>query len=165
VVVERRDALRRKYLSLGVGELAATAAFGVVAVTAVGPRFGGPRGEAALWSALVPLLLVLVQAGVYWLSARRWVGRAPMPAIVAAFYRVFRVVDPLVLAVGLSGVLLSWPCDSGAALTVMGVWFFGLAEYLNYFVVRLSYPINRWSTMVRQWRRPRLVQDLDTSVR
>ena len=88
-----------------------------------------------------------------------------MPAALTTTYQGFRVADPLVLAAGLAGVLLWWPDDSGTALAVVGVWAFGLLEYLNYFVVRLSYPISRWFTSVRQWRRPRLLQDLDASTR
>lgn len=61
MVGEQGDALRRKYLSLGTGELVAAVVFAMVAVTVVGPRLGRPA-EAALWSALAPLLLVLVQA-------------------------------------------------------------------------------------------------------
>ena len=70
--------LRRRYLSLGLGELAAAGVFAAVAVSVVMPRLEGPHDSAALWSALAPLLVVLVQAGVYWLLARGWVEQAPM---------------------------------------------------------------------------------------
>ena len=101
--------LRRRYLSLGLGELAAAGVFAAVAVGVVVPRLEGPKDSAALWSALAPLLVVLVQAGVYWLLARGWVEQAPMPARLATLYRVFRVLDIVVLAVGLLGVLIWLP--------------------------------------------------------
>ncbi len=107
------------------------------------PRLRSPQDSTALWSALIPLLVVLVQAGVYWLLARRWVTQAPMPAALAAAYRLFRVVDPVVLAVGLVGVMAWWPDRLAPALAIGGVWIFGVLEYLNYFVVRLSYPLHR----------------------
>lgn len=160
---ERREALRRKYLNLGVGELAAASVFGFVAVTFVMPRLEGPHDYAALWSALAPLLVILVQAGFYWLLARAWVERAPMPAAVAGIYRVFRIADIVLLSSGLVGILVWWPDSLGTALLVTVVWSFGVVEYLNYFLVRLSYPVDRWFASVGQWRAPRLVQDVRTS--
>jgi len=159
-VVDRRTELRRKYLSLGTGELTAAILFAAVAALGVVPLVDGERAEAALWAALVPLLAVLVQAGVYWLLARSWVGRGTMPAGLAALYRVFRGVDVVLLAIGLAGVLVWLPEESRTRLLVVGVWVFGVVEYVNYFVVRLSYPASRWWGTVGQWRTPRLVQDV-----
>lgn len=162
-MAERRKALRRKYLNLGTGEFAAAAVFGVVAATFVMPRLEGPEDYAALWSALTPLLVILVQAGFYWLLARAWVERAPMPATVAGIYRVFRIADIVLLISGLVGILVWWPDNFGAALLVTAVWVFGVVEYINYFLVRLSYPMGRWFASVGQWRTPRLVQDVRAS--
>ncbi|MEU4566849.1 hypothetical protein [Micromonospora sp. NPDC023956] len=155
--------MRGRYLKLGTGELAAAASFAVVAVALVMPRLAGPDDSAALWSALVPLLVVLVQAGVYWLAARSWVERAPMPVAVAGVYRVFRIADAVLLGAGLVGILVWWPDQAGTALLVVAVWLFAVVEYLNYFVVRLAYPLSRWFTTVGQWRAPQLVRDLRTS--
>jgi hypothetical protein len=164
-VVDRREQLRSKYLRLGTGELTAAGLFAVLAVTAVTPRLAGQDERAALWCALVPLIVVLVQAGAYWLLARSWVERAPMPRAVARLYRAFRSTDPVLLAAGLAGILLWLPGRSSILLLVVAVWAFGVVEYVNYFVVRLSYPVSRWISTVRQWRTPRLVVDLQTSVR
>jgi hypothetical protein len=164
-VVDRREELRGKYLRLGSGELTAAALFAVLAATAVTPRLSGQDERAALWSALVPLIVVLVQAGAYWLLARGWVERAPMPPAVARLYRAFRIADPVLLAAGLVGILLWLPERSSVALLVVAVWAFGVVEYVNYFLVRLSYPISRWFSTVGQWRTPRLVADLGTSAR
>ncbi|MDI9958460.1 MULTISPECIES: hypothetical protein [Rhodococcus] len=155
--------LRRRYLSLGLGELAAAAVFAAVAVGVVMPRLEGPKDSAALWSALAPLLVVLVQAGVYWLLARGWVEQAPMPARLAALYRVFRVLDVLLLAIALLGVVIWLPDHSGAAVGVVAVWAFGVAEYANYFVARLAYPLQRWPFEVGKLRRPQLVHDLHSA--
>ena len=162
---ERRRELRRKYLSLGSGELAAAVVFAGAAVWFVGPRLGGPTDVAALWSALTPLLVVLVQAGVYWLAARSWVELEPMPAASAAVFRVFRVADVVLLAAGLVGVIVWWPESVGIAVGVLAVWAFGVIEYVNYFVVRLAYPAGRWFALVGQWRTPRLMQDVRGAAR
>jgi hypothetical protein len=156
---ERRIDLRRTYLRLGTGELAAAAIFAVVAAGSVAPRLGTPSDRAALWSALAPLLAVLVQAGGYWLAARTWVGETAMPSPLARTYLAFRAVDPVLLGAGLVGVLAWWPERPGVAALVVVVWAFGAVEYLNYFVVRLAYPPARWAGEVTRWRTPRLVRD------
>ncbi|MDN5802977.1 MAG: hypothetical protein L0H26_00060 [Microlunatus sp.] len=158
---DRRAWLRRRYLSLGVGELFAAAVFAGVAAIAVTPRIDDPDGQRALWAALVPLLAVLVQAGTYWLLARGWVERGPMPASLRGLYQAFRVADVVLLLAGLIGVLVWRPGGSGmTVLLVVATWLFAVVEYVNYFVVRLAYPASHWSRMVRQWRTPRLVQDV-----
>ncbi|MDV3220304.1 hypothetical protein [Intrasporangium sp.] len=157
--------MRRRYLSLGLGELASAFLFLVVASNLTVTRLGAGRDALAVWSALVPLLVVLVQAGAYWLLARDWVGRAPMPAATARLYRTFRVGDVVLLAAGLVGVLTWWPERSGIGVLAVGIWFFGVVEYANYFVVRLSYPLRRWFASVTTWRTPRLVQDLAAAQR
>ena len=157
--VTRRHVLRRKYVSLGVGELVAAAVFALVAALSVVPRLGGQEAW-ALWAALAPLLLVLGQGGAYWLLARRWVGAEPMPPGLAAAYRLFRVGDPALLGLGLLGLVAWWPGRTGSAALCLVVWLFGVVEYVNYFVVRLAYPAGRWLALVGQRRVPRVVQDL-----
>ncbi|MBD8000326.1 hypothetical protein [Oerskovia paurometabola] len=156
----RRDELRSTYVRLGTGELAAAGIFAAVALTIVTPWLTEPGDRSAMWSALVPLLMVLVQAGVYWLLARTWVGRAPMPPTVALTYRALRVLTAGALVVGLIGIIVWWPDDVAVSLMVAGVWLFGAVEYVNYFVVRLAYPVRQFLTGVRQRRTPRLVLDL-----
>ena len=156
---KRRQELRGKYLKLGTGELVAACVFALVASTIVMPRLSGPGDHFALWSALIPLLVILVQAGVYWLLARGWVKRAPMPPNIAGAYRAFRVINPLLLAAGLAGLLAWRPDGTGATLLVLAIWAFGVVEYFNYFVIRLSYPVNQWFTRVGQRNVPQLVQD------
>lgn len=152
--------MRRKYLNLGLGELAAAAVFAGVAALVVTPRLTAGSDAAALWAALIPLLVILVQAGAYWLGARSWVELRPMPAGWARTYRLFRGADAAVLVAGLIALLAWWPESLGTTLLVLAVWTFGVIEYVNYFVVRLAYPIGQWVTTVGQWRVPRLMQDL-----
>jgi hypothetical protein len=63
------------------------------------------------------VLVVLVQAGVYWL-VRSGTRRLPTP--MAETYRVLRVVDAGLLALGLVGVVLWWPARRRAGMVVPG---------------------------------------------
>lgn len=152
-------ALRRRYLRLGTGELAASAVL-VYFAGYVTPRLQSPLDAIALWSAVIPLLAVLVQAGLYWLRARAWVQRAAMPPELAALYRRLRVANVFLLALGLVGIIVWWPDHLAGALAVLAVWIFALVEYLNYFIVRLSYPLKEWFSKVGQRRIPTLAQDI-----
>ena len=155
----QREALRRRLLSLGLGELSAATVFVLLAVSVVGPRWTDDQA-ATLWWALGPLTVVLVQAGAYWLLARSWIGRGTMPRPVARTYRVVRVLDPVLLALGLVMILVHGGPDPGPWLLTLGVWAFAALEYANYFLVRLSYPPTTWAREVTSWRTPRLVRDL-----
>jgi hypothetical protein len=156
----RRTSWRARYLSLGLGEWAAAAVLLLVGALAVGPRLPGDGPRLALWSALVPLIAILVQAGAYWLLARRWVGRRVMPEPLARAYRWLRMADVALLAVGLVGVV-AWSRQRPVITALLaGVWLFAVVEYVNYFVVRLAYPLNRWFAEVARWRTPRLVKDM-----
>ena len=50
----------------------------------------------------------------------------------------------------------------GTVLLVI-IWLFGVIEFINYFVMRLAYPINRWFAVVGQRRTPRLMLDVRSS--
>ena len=157
--------MRRKYLSLGLGELAAALTFAAVAVFQATPRLVSWNAAAALWAVLTPLLIILVQAGVYWLLARRWVASTTsMPPAIASAYRGLKVANVVLLAVGLLG-MLTWSPNGSFLLAVGAVWLFAGVEYVNYFVVRVAYPVRRWPSAVRQRRSPQLVQDIAASRR
>lgn len=157
----RRQALRRRYLSLGSGELAAAAVFLTIALAMGVPRLD-KDSRLAMWFALVPLLLVLVQAGIYWLLARSWVEHHPMPPSIRRTYRSFRVVNVAVLLGGLCGLITFLPDGLASSFGFIAIWMFGVVEYVNYFVIRLAYPPRLWLSTVGQLRTPRLVQDLNS---
>ncbi|ROR83071.1 hypothetical protein SAMN06295974_3525 [Plantibacter flavus] len=162
---DRRTVLRGRYLSLGLGELFAAVVFTWVASVSVLPLFERPSDALAFWSALAPLLLILVQAGVYWLAARRWVEQGTMPPGLAAAFRGFRVLDAVLLLAGLVGIIAWFPAHPFAAIGIPFVWLLGVTEYVNYFVIRLAYPPSVWFKRIGEWRTPRLMQDVRAAQR
>ncbi|MEQ3550262.1 hypothetical protein WIS52_07250 [Pseudonocardia nematodicida] len=150
-------ALRRQYLRLGTGELTAAAVFVAAAVL----LDAGP----GLWAALVPLLMIIIHGGVYWLTARRRIPAGRMGPGEARLHRAGRGAAVVLLVAGLAGMLAWWPPTTGAALLALAVWLFGVVEYLNYHVVRLAYPPAQWPVAVRGWRTPRLARDLRAATR
>lgn len=162
----RLSGIRRQYLRLGLGELAAVAVFAAAAF-AWQQQLTSAGAVAALWFALAPLEFILLQAGVYWLLARSWHGSdqaqsAPgrMPSMIARMFRGLKFINPIILLAGLIGVVTNFPATPLAAVIVILIWAFGVAEYFNYYVVRLSYPWTHWVSEVGHRRTPRLVKDM-----
>lgn len=154
---QRFGPLRRQFLSLGLGELFAAVVFAVFAPRA--PFVAADHAAAALWFALIPLVFILVFAGIYWLIARRRIPR-PLPRGTARAYQVLRLAIPVVLAASGIGIVLTWPGLSPSAFLIVVVWLFAVVEYINYFLVRLSYPWSTWAGQIGRWSTPRLVRDI-----
>lgn len=161
---DRRAVLRRKYLWLGLGELAAVAVLVAAGLGVVAPKLDSDQAGVSFLVGGCALVLILSQAGAYWLLARTWVQLRPMPRRLARLYRGCQVLDVFVL-VGTGAYIAvqlfrtRWSAGPAAAL-----WLFAVAEFTNYYIVRLSYPWGRWFTMVGRWRTPRLIQDLRAAV-
>lgn len=156
---DRRVKRRCQYLQLGVGELTAVALFIWAARFVFQPRLDD-TDTVCLWCAVAPLLVIVLQAGVYWLAARRWVNKNPMPRMWAKTYFWCARGNVLMLAASACGVVAWWPSDPKVALSIAAVWLFAVVEYVNYFVARLSYPITIWWRGVSQWRTPQLMRDV-----
>ncbi|MFC8800924.1 hypothetical protein ACFT2C_24600 [Promicromonospora sp. NPDC057138] len=69
------------------------------------------------------------------------------------------MLDVVLLAVCLVGVLMTGSGASALVLCLL-VWASEALEYVNYFVVRLSYPVATWFALVGRRGRPALVRDL-----
>lgn len=159
---DRRSALRRKYLSLGLGELAAVALFICVVLLWSGLGLGSDQARICFLVGFAPLVVILIQAGAYWLLARTWVQIRPIPRRLVRLYRVFQVLDVFILVAAGAYIVVHLPNTGWSGVPAVAVWLFAVVEFVNYYVVRLSYPWSRWFTVVGQWRTPRLIQDLQT---
>ncbi|WP_209324023.1 hypothetical protein [Brevibacterium renqingii] len=156
-VADRFRPLRRRLISLGLGEFVAAAVFAVVPSNLAFVAADG--AEAALWFALSPLIFVLVQAGTYWLLARHHLPET-IPRGADRLSRGLRVLDPIVLFGCGIGIVAAWPGSSLSSVLIVFVWLFAVVEYINYFHVRLSYPWSTWTRQVGRRSTPRLARDL-----
>ncbi|MGC4192125.1 MAG: hypothetical protein QM589_13310 [Thermomicrobiales bacterium] len=158
-----RGHLRRIYLRLGSGELVAAVVFAAVGAARIAPKLDR-SARPVLWSVLAPLLAILVQAGIFWLLARSWVGVGHMSAPLAHLYVGFGVFDVLLLLTGLvllvTATMAPWTRTALAA-----IWMFACVEFVNYFVVRLAYPAGSWFAEVSRWRTPQLISDIRAGMR
>ncbi len=155
----RRTALRKRYLSLGLGELTSAAVFIIGSLYAIQPHLTTDEPP-LVWAALTPLVAILVQAGGYWIAARSWVIIGTMPGPLATLYRVWRVLNIILLAASLV-IILAWnPTRVPVRILAIGIWLFAVIEYVNYYVRRLAYPARHWLARITEHQTPRLIHDL-----
>lgn len=69
----------------------------------------------------------------------------------------------MALIVALIAILVWQPSRFSLLALALAVWLFAVVEYVNDFVVRVAYPIERWFRGVRHRRRPRLLRDLTSA--
>jgi hypothetical protein len=149
--------LRRRLLNLGSGELVAALVFAWLSYFA---SRDDPPGRIGLPLATVGLILVLIEGGCFWLLARSWVPRGRMPRAMARIYLTLRWATPLILVLSAVGLAMRWP--SLPQVRILGVMAvsLGVIEYVNYFILRVSYPVATWWRDVRRLRQPRLIRDV-----
>jgi len=97
------------------------------------------------------LIFVLLQGSYYWLHCllrlNKWVRN---PNSFKVLYRVLKILDLVIIALFPFIMLYSWL--GGPQLTwkktliAVFIFLFGLAEYINYFFIRLSY--SNWKDIV-----------------
>ena len=139
----RRAALRRRYLSLGLSEFATVAVFVYAALRVVVPRLGSDQAVASFLVAAVPPVLFLSQTAAYWLLARTWVEVRSMPRVLARLYRTLQVLDVLVLLAAGVYIAVDPSTTRWAGTMAALVWLFAVVEFTNYYVMRLSYPLGQ----------------------
>lgn len=152
-----RSDIRRRYLTLGLGELAAVVVF-IGAYVVLLPRLGDDTRTSAVMLGLLAYLLL--QGAAYWLPARGWIPGGRMPAPFVALFGGLRWLNVVLL-----GAVLLVIMPGSAVLLSIGLWLFALVEYVNYFWIRLSYPLSEWVDGVRARRPSRLARDLDRGLR
>lgn len=143
---------------MGTGELASAGVFLFIGVRA------SLNAEPTNWAvafATLPLVTILAAAGCYWLLARTWVGISIMPGSIARQFQRFRVAHIFLLLCGSLVLLLLLPRSSPThVFFCSAALMFAFIEHINYFHVRLAYPIQQWAGEVTRFRTARLRKDL-----
>ena len=88
------------------------------------------------------------------------VPRHRMPRTLARFYLTLRWVTPLFFVLSAVGLAMWWPSLPHVRVLGVSAVSFGVIEYVNYFIRRVSYPVATWWWDVRRLRQPRLIRDV-----
>ena len=137
----QKEKVRKELVSLCLGELAAILSFWLCFFL-LKNRLGDWR---SLFSILYPLSLltfILLQGSIYWaILIRRLSNPQFGSGNVPKIYGVLRILDLVLLISGFPFIF--WNAQS-ALVTILAtlIQFFALIEWVNYFLVRLSYSLN-----------------------
>lgn len=157
------SALRRKYLHLGTGELASAGVFLFIAIKA---SLSAAPATKLMGFTFLPLVTILVGVGCYWLHAYNRISRSVLSKSFARSLVKLRLIHVILMLLGFLALLFVIPLVSlPHALLGSAALVFALLEHINYFYVRLAYPIQSWASEVRQCRTPRLRKDLERALR
>lgn len=139
--MQLHEKLKKELTNLCVGELAAVVSFWLCFFT-IKVWLVDKKMMILILYPLLVLSFILVQGSVYWfILLRRMSTPKFLSAYVANIYRILKIIDAILLCIGIPIILLNY---SNIAVTTLSVfiWLFSIIEWINYYVVRLSYSYN-----------------------
>lgn len=133
--------LKKESANLCIGELAAVASFWWSFFT-IKVWLVDKKMMILILYPLLVLSFILIQGSVYWfILLKRMSTLKFRSAYVANIYRILKIIDVILLCIGIPIIILNY---SNIAVTTLSVfiWLFSIIEWINYYVVRLSYSYN-----------------------
>ena len=137
----QKEKVRKELVSLCLGEFTAVLSFWFCFFL-LKNRLGDENSLVTILYPLSLLTFILLQGSIYWAILIRRLskpqfGRGSVPKL----YGVLRILDLILLISGIP--LIVWNTQSfQVAILAMLIQLFALIEWVNYFLVRLSYSLN-----------------------
>ena len=160
----RKEKVRKELMSLCLGEFTAVLSFWFC--------FFLLKNRLADWNSIVIILyplslltFILLQGSIYWaILIRRLSNPRFGSGTVPKLYGGFRILDLVLLISGFPFIV--WNTQSvQVAILAMLIQLFALIEWVNYFLVRLSYSLNPlvlWKRIVKgKLEKSRIAKELE----
>ena len=137
----QKEKVRKELVSLCLGELAAALSFWLCFFL-LKNRIGDWMSLITILYPLSLLTFILLQGSIYWaILIRRLFKPQFGSASVPKLYGGFRILDLVLLISGFPFIV--WNTQSFQVATIATlIQLFALIEWLNYYLVRLSYSLN-----------------------
>lgn len=137
----QKEKVRKELLSLCLGELAAVLSFWLCFFL-LKNRLGDWNGLATILYPLSLLTFILLQGSIYWaILIRRLSNPQFGSGSVPKLYGGFRILDLILLISGFPFIV--WNTQSfQVAIIATLIQLFALIEWINYYLLRLSYSLN-----------------------
>lgn len=137
----RKEKVRKELMSLCLGELTAVLSFWLCFFL-LKNRLGDWKGLVTILYPLSLLTFILLQGSIYWAI---WIRRLSKPKFgsgsVPKLYGGFRILDLILLISDFPFIVWNTQSVQVAILATL-IQLFALIEWVNYFLVRLSYSLN-----------------------
>lgn len=160
----RKEKVRKELMSLCLGEFTAVLSFWFC--------FFLLKNRLADWNSIVIILyplslltFILLQGSIYWaILIRRLSNPRFGSGTVPKLYGGFRILDLVLLISGFPFIV--WNTQSvQVAILAMLIQLFALIEWVNYFLVRLSYSLNPlvlWKRIIKgKLEKSRIAKELE----
>lgn len=137
----QQEKIKKELINLWTGELAAVVAFWMCFFTMKG-WLTAPKMMVLVLYPLLILSFILLQGSGYWfILLKRMSNPQFLVKHTGKIYRMLRILDLVLLCLGIPVIL--WNC-SKVSVTALSIFIllFALIEWVNYYVVRLSYSYN-----------------------
>ena len=147
----QKEKVRKELVSLCLGELAAVLSFWLCFFL-LKNRLGDWRSLVSILYPLSLLTFILLQGSIYWaILIRRLSNPQFGSGNVPKIYGVLRILDLVLLISGFPFIVWNTQNVQVAILATL-IHLFALIEWVNYFLVRLSYSLNPlvlWKRIVK----------------
>ncbi|KXT99598.1 hypothetical protein SORDD30_00555 [Streptococcus oralis] len=137
----QKEKVRKELVSLCLGELAAALSFWLCFFL-LKNRLGDVNSLVTILYPLSLLTFILLQGSIYWAILIRRLSKPQFGSgNVPKLYGVLRILDLVLLISGFPFIV--WNAQS-VLVTILAtlIQLFALIEWLNYYIVRLSYSLN-----------------------
>lgn len=147
----QKEKVRKELVSLCLGELAAVLSFWLCFFL-LKNRLGDWNGLLSILYPLSLLTFILLQGSTYWAILIRRLSKPQFGSgTVTKLYGCFRILDLVLLISGFPFIV--WYTQSvRVAIIATLIQLFALIEWVNYFLLRLSYSLNPlvlWKRIVK----------------
>ena len=137
----QQEKIKKKLTNLWTGELAAVVAFWLCFFS-IKVWLVDTKMVILILYPLVVLSFILLQGSVYWYILLK---RMSKPLFLVEYagniYGILKMIDVILLCMGVPVILLNHSNIIVTALSIF-IWLFSIIEWINYYVVRLSYSYN-----------------------
>ena len=137
----QKEKVKKELVSLCLGEFTAVLSFWFCFFL-LKDRLGDVNSLVTILYALSLLTFILLQGSIYWAILIRRLSKPQFgSASVPKLYSGFRILDLVLLISGFPFIVWNTQSVQVAVLATL-IEFFALIEWLNYYIVRLSYSLN-----------------------
>ena len=137
----QKENVRKELVSLCLGEFTAVLSFWLCFFL-LKNRLGDWKSLVTILYPLSLLTFILLQGSIYWaILIRRFSKRQFGCGSVPKLYGGFRMLDLVLLISGFPFIVWNTPSFQVAIIATL-IQLFALIEWVNYFLVRLSYSLN-----------------------
>ena len=137
----QKEKVRKELMSLCLGELAAVLSFWLCFFLLIN-RLGDWRSLVTILYPLSLLTFILLQGSIYWAILIRRLSNPQFGSrTVPKLYGCFRILDLVLLISGFPFIFWNTQSFQVTILATL-IQLFAFIEWVNYFLVRLSYSLN-----------------------